>query len=153
MTEALRLNPIKRVKAVFSQDVSETALPKTTKTVKRILRILLRDPWDDFDYVMSLDQGALAIRKGSFFKLVSIQPFQGAAILQQTRMLAGLQHPNVASIYDVYSHGEEQFLIMEHLSVRISHLKFQEHELEEWEIATIISEVGVICYFRRVGLR
>ena len=37
---------------------------------------------------------------------------------------------------------------MEHLSVRISHLEIQNHELEEWEIATIILEVIVIRLFR-----
>lgn len=52
-TKALRPNLIKRVKAVFSKEVLETALLKTTKTVKRIFRILLRNPWDDFDYVIA----------------------------------------------------------------------------------------------------
>lgn len=138
---------------MFSQEVSETViLKKKRNSVKRILRVLLRDPADDFHYIMRLGQGTLAIRKGSFH-VVSIQPFQPADALQQMRMLADLQHPNIASIYDVYSHGEEQFLIMEHLSVRLSHLEVQEHELEEWEIATIISEVSVICYCYCPGLR
>lgn len=151
MSESLRINPIKRVKAVFSQEVSETViLKKKRNSVKRILRVLLRDPADDFHYIMRLAQGTLAIRKGSFH-VVSIQPFQH--VLQQMRMLADLQHPNIASIYDVYSHGEEQFLIMEHLSVHLSHLEVQEHELEEREIATIISEVSVICYCYCPGLR
>ena len=154
MTESFKLNRMQRAKTVFpgssrsSQEVhSETIPPKTTKTVKRILRILLRDPWDDYDYIMHLDQGILAIHRGSSFKIVSIQQFHCAEILQQTRMFSSIQHPNVASIYDIYCHDENYFLIMEHLSVRISHLEIQNHELEEWEIATIILEVIVICLF------
>ncbi|KIM93201.1 hypothetical protein OIDMADRAFT_94479, partial [Oidiodendron maius Zn] len=111
-----------------------------------ILRILLRDPWEDYDYIMHLDQGILAVHRGSSFKIVSIQQFHCAEILQQTRMFSSIQHPNIASIYDIYCHDENHFLIMEHLSVRISHLDIQNHELEEWEIATIILEVlkGVV---------
>jgi hypothetical protein len=152
MTESFKLNRVQRVKAVFpgpsrsSQEVHlEAVPPKMTKTVKRILRILLRNPWEDYDHVMHLDQGILAIHKGSSFKIVSIQQFHCAEILQQTRIFSGIQHPNVASIYDVYCYDENNFLIMEHLSVRISHLEIQKHELEEWEIATIISEVVSIC--------
>jgi hypothetical protein len=137
----------------LSQEVSSEIVPsKTTKTVKRFLRVLLRNPWDDYDHVMHLDQGILAIRKGSSFKIVSVQQFECPEILQQTRMFASIQHPNVASIYDVYCHEEKQFMITEHLCVRISHLQIQEHELEEWEIATIISEVGAICHWQQPGL-
>ena len=150
MTEPFKLNRMQRVKAVFpgssrsSQGVHlETVPPRTTKAFKRILRILLRSPWEDYDYVMHLDQGILAINKGSCFKIVTIQQFQCAELLQQTRMLSSIQHPNVASIHDVYCHDDDHFLIMEYLSVRISHLDIQKHELEEWEIATIISEVVI----------
>lgn len=152
MTESLKSNRLKKVKAVFpgpsksSHEVHSAISPETACTVRRILRILLKNPQDDYEYVMHLDQGILALRKGSSFKIVSIQQFQCAEILQQTRILSGIQHPNVASIYDVYCFDEKHFLIMEHLSIRISHLEIQKHELEEWEIATIISEVVGICH-------
>ena len=125
---------------------SSTLEPAPPRTVNRMLRILLRDPWDDYDYIWYLDQDMLASRKAAYFELVNIQQCHSFNVLQHSRILPTIHHPNVATIYDVYCHDNKTFLITEHLDISISQLEIQNCELEEWEIATIIAEVPTICY-------
>lgn len=120
---------------------SSTALASTL-SFKRILRILLRNPWDDYDNVHQLDQVIFAKHKALFFKVVDIRQFDCEDVDKQLQILSRVQHPNVASIYDIYCYDEQLFLIMEHLDVSLSQLDIRNHQLEEWETATIISEVG-----------
>jgi hypothetical protein len=145
---SVRERRIKRVKAIlpgsrkFADDLrSITTTPATPSPVKRLLRILIKDPWEDYEYVQDLDQVILARPKASYFKLVNIRQFYCVDPLQESRVLSSTQHPNVASIHNIYCFHNETFLITEHLHIAISQLELQKYELEEWEIATIIAEV------------
>jgi len=44
-------------------------------SVHRMLRILLGDPWDDYDFLYRLGQDMVATRKASYFKLVNIRQY------------------------------------------------------------------------------
>lgn len=120
--------------------------PAIPTKVDRMLRILLGNPWDDYDYIRHLGQIMLARRKISYFKLVNIQQCHSFKVLEHSQVLSSIQHPNVAAIYDVYCNQGESFLVTEHLDISISQLKFQRYELEEWEIATILLEVPAIYH-------
>lgn len=113
----------------------------TPSVLRKMLRIWLGDPWKEYEYIRNLGPVLLASRRDSYFNLVIIRECDSFNIVEHTRILSRIQHPNVANIHDVYSYNDTSFLIMEHLDISISQLDFQKYELEEWEIATIISEV------------
>jgi hypothetical protein len=80
MSQSLKPRRLKRIKAILPSllkpangDHSRTTEAATPGTFRRILRILLRDPWDDYDYIGHLDQVILARHKASYFKLVNIR--------------------------------------------------------------------------------
>jgi len=119
------------------------------ETVRRILRIFLRDPWDDYDYVRYLRKDIVARRKVSYFKLVNIRQYHSSDVLdEQPHLLSSIQHPNIATVYDLYCDDDKIFLVTEHLHISISQLEFQKYELEEWEIATIIAEVQATSSYK-----
>lgn len=147
MSGSVTISRLKRAlpgSAKSIEGIHSATIQQKPQTIKAIVRILLRNPRDDYYYARHTDRGFLAVRKSSFFKIVSIQQFNCDDIILQARILSHIQHPNVASAYDVYCYEEENFLVMDYLSLPISQLETQEHELEEWEIATIVSEVGLI---------
>jgi hypothetical protein len=154
---------LKRTKAGFpislqshSGNVSEAArnVPSqagelvSPKNYQRMLRILLRDPWEDYDYIRHVDQIVLASHKSSHFKLVNIRQYSTSNVIEQSRILSTIYHPNLAAIYDIYYDDDQAFLITEHLDISISELQLQRYELAEWEIATIIAEVLVIHHMK-----
>jgi serine/threonine protein kinase len=148
MSQTLRPHRLKRAKAVLPGALKSAEREKPTSieftsplSFRRILRTLLRSPWDDYDYVRQLDQVILAKRKAVYFRVVEIRQFYCDDVLQQAQVLSQIQHPNVVSLYDIYCHDGQFFLIAEHLDVSMSQLDIRKHQLEEWEIATIISEV------------
>lgn len=148
MSEPFKINRLKSALLRSPKSIESIHSPtiqQKPNTIKTLIRILLRNPRDDYYYAGHIDRGILAVQKSSFFKTVGIQKFNCDDLIQQAQILSRIQHPNVASIYDVYCHNGENFLVMDYLGLRISHLETQEHELEEWEIATIVSEVGLIC--------
>ncbi|KAH8799383.1 hypothetical protein F5884DRAFT_758410 [Xylogone sp. PMI_703] len=126
-----------------STDSRSGTVAVTPGTTHRFLRILLGQPWDDYDYIHHLGQEILASRKASYFKLVNIRQCQSSHVLEQRQILSSIQHPNIAAVYDVYCNNDETFLVMEHLGISLSQLEFQKYELEEWEIATITAEVPI----------
>jgi hypothetical protein len=148
MNGSVKISRLKRALPGSSKPVEgihSAIIQQKPNTIKAIIRILLRNPQDDYYYASYTDRGILAVQKSSFFKVVSVQQFNCDDIIQQARILSRIQHPNVASAYDLYCYNEQNFLVMDYLSLRISHLETQEHELEEWEIATIVSEVRPTC--------
>jgi hypothetical protein len=118
---------------------SKRAEPASSGTVHRMLRILLGDPWHDYDCLHYHGQDMVATRKTSYFKLVNIR--QCCSSDEQSRLLSSIQSPNIATIYDLYCDGDKTFLVTEHLDISLCQLGVQKYELEEWEMATIIAEV------------
>ncbi|RDL36258.1 uncharacterized protein BP5553_06870 [Venustampulla echinocandica] len=124
-----------------TSDILRRAEPAFSGTVHRILRILLGDPWGDYDYIHSLGHDIVATRKASYFELVNIRLCHSSDVQKQYRLLSSTQSPNVATIYDLYSDGNKVFQVTERLDIYLSQLEVQKYELEEWEMATIIAEV------------
>jgi hypothetical protein len=147
MSQYSRSHHSKKVKAVLdgpskpAEGVDSTTRPST---IKRRLYIFLGSPWHDYDYIQDLDPGFLGKHKKAFFRIANVRQFHCVDVQQQSRIFSSIQHPNVASIYGIYwtDHGQT-FLVTEHLSICISQFEIQKHELQEWEIATIISDLRV----------
>lgn len=137
-----------RVKAVLPGSLKSSEGGNSTGTesasrlaFRRILRILLRSPWDDYDYIRQIDGVILAKHKALFFRFADVRQLECDDVLEHSRVLSKIQHPNVASIHDIYCYDGKFFLITEHLDVSMPQLDVRKYQLEEWEIATIISEV------------
>jgi hypothetical protein len=147
---------LKKIKTRFPSRQARSEVPPTSsasiyarsiepvlpQTAHRILRIFLGDPRDDYDFIRCLGQYIVARRKASYFTLVDIRQCHRSDIVdEQPRLLSSLQHPNIATVCDLYCDNDKIFLVTEHLHIYISHLDFQKYELEEWEIATILAKV------------
>jgi serine/threonine protein kinase len=87
---------------------------------RRILRILLRSPWDNYNNVRQLNQVVFTKHKALFFRVVDIREFNCDDILQQFQLLSKIHHPNVASIYNIYYNNRQLFLVTEYLEVSMS---------------------------------
>lgn len=142
-------HPLKRAKAALPGpprliEALKTSAqePERPISFRRVLQIFLKSPWDDYDSFPLLDQGILAKHKSLYFKVVNITPFDCDDGLEQIQNLSRIQHPNVASIHGVYCYDGQFSLITEHLEVSMSQLDVGNYHLQEWEIATIIFEVG-----------
>jgi hypothetical protein len=140
-------NRLRRVKSGLTVSSSPSAGTRSTelispKNAKRIARILLKSPRDDYDSIQQLDQCVLAKHKTQYFKVVNIKQLDCADVLELSQTLFTLQHVNIASLYDIYRSEDQAFLVSEHLHICISQLGMQD-DLWEWEIATIFSEVLV----------
>ena len=106
---------------------------RTERYVSRILWVFLGNPWNDCISIRHVGH--------SYFKLVNIRQCHSENILKQSSIISSFEHHNIATIYAVYCDGEDSFLVTEHLDICITHLKLQQYEIEEWEMATILSEV------------
>ncbi|KFY50759.1 hypothetical protein V495_00100 [Pseudogymnoascus sp. VKM F-4514 (FW-929)] len=80
-------------------------------------------------------------QRSSYFRLANMQESPAANIVQQSQVLARVSHPNIASIYGVYSYIDKLLVVTEHLDISLAQLDFQSYKTEEWEIATIVAEV------------
>ena len=58
-------------------------------------------------------------------------------------VMGQMQHPNIADILDVYAYDGKLYIVGEHLDVSLFDLEFEKLVPEEWEIATIITEVAL----------
>ncbi|CZT52676.1 uncharacterized protein RSE6_14031 [Rhynchosporium secalis] len=68
------LRHLRRVQAFWarlSEDTKEASLSptdsETPEKIQRLLRVLLKNPWDDYSYIRHLGQNTLALRKASSF--------------------------------------------------------------------------------------
>lgn len=131
--------------AVDSSRVNQTTSAQPTK----MFVIKSGSPWGDYDYIKRLGQTILVRQRSSYFRLANMQEAPASNFIQQTQVLARVSHPNIASIYDVYYYVDKILIVTEHLDISLDQLDFQSYELEEWEMATIIAEVGslMLCDF------
>ena len=65
------------------------------------------------------------------------QPF-GSNDLASFKTLLHIHYANIAKTYDVFIDKGMTFVITEHLDLLLVQIDFEKHQLEEWEIATII---------------
>ena len=147
LSHTTKRNRLRRVKSGLTISSGPSTGVRSTelispRNVKRIARILLKSPWDDYDPVQQLEKCILAKHKTQYFKVVNITQLDCPDVLELSQTLFTLQHVNVASLYDIYRSQDQAFLVSEHLHICISQLGMQD-DLWEWEIATMFSEVLV----------
>lgn len=161
MDETIPTHRLRRMKALIfnsfeghpeedSVDKSVTSLILVDRTISgranRMFTIKLRSPWDEYDYIRQRDQVMIVRQRASYFRLANIHESTTVNALQQSQVLSKMAHPNVGSIYGAYCYDDKTLLVTEHLDISLAQLDFQSHELEEWEIATIAAEVGMLHY-------
>lgn len=80
-----RLKKAKAFLGRLSNNTNDVRLTPTDlgepKKVRRMLRILLKSPWDDYSYIRHLNQIILALRKASAFQLAEIQEVSSFDVL------------------------------------------------------------------------
>ncbi|KAH7317449.1 hypothetical protein BKA65DRAFT_349654, partial [Rhexocercosporidium sp. MPI-PUGE-AT-0058] len=106
-----------------------------------VLRVLLKNPWDDYSYIRHLGQTTLTLRKASSFYHVDIREVSPFEVLRDPPILPQIKHLNIATIEEIYCYDNRIFLVVEHFDVSFAQLDFQKYDLEEREIATILFEV------------
>jgi hypothetical protein len=62
------------------------------------------------------------------------------------KLLAYVQHLNIANILNVYFYNSQLGIVSEYLNISLLNLEFKKLALKEWEIATIVVEV-ILLYF------
>lgn len=136
---------VKRNATMNRACVDETTLtqPATMFTIK------FESPWVEYEYIRQSDQVTVVRQRSSYFRLANMQESPATNIIQQSQVLARVSHPNIASIYGVYSCIDKLLVVTEHLDISLAQLDFQSYKTEEWEIATIVAEVGnrLLCRF------
>jgi hypothetical protein len=161
MDETIPRHRLRKMKALifnsFQGDPDEDSVIKTgiglipvDRTISgranRMFTIKLGSPWDDYDYIRRCDQVMIVRQRASYFRLANIEESLTVNTLEQSQILSRIAHPNVASIYSAYCYNDKISLVTEHLDISLTQLDFQSYELEEWEIATIVAEVGMLHY-------
>ena len=118
------LRHLRRVQAFLGRpsDDTDDAPPSPTyagtpKKVRRVLRILLKDPWDDYRYIRHTGQTTVALRKASSFQLADIREVSPFEILADPPVIPQIRHPNITNIEEIYYYDDMNFLVMEHLDV------------------------------------
>ena len=144
MSQFLVTHRLKRIGAripasrrAFTQETLQST--KSPGNIRRMLRILLGNPWDDYTYINCLGQEIIARENSSYFKLVNIRSCNISD--HQSRLLSSIHNPNIATVHDLYCDGDVVFQVIELLELSLPQLEIEKYELEEWEMATIIAEV------------
>ncbi len=124
-------------------DETTPTQPATMFTIK------FESPWVEYEYIRQSDQVTVVRQRSSYFRLANMRESPATNTIQQSQVLARVSHPNIASIYGVYSYIDKLLVVTEHLDISLAQLDFQSYEVEEWEIATIVAEVGnhLLCQF------
>ncbi|APA13371.1 predicted protein [Sclerotinia sclerotiorum 1980 UF-70] len=108
-----------------------------------LLRVWLTSPWGDYQSIAPITAKGclLACRKGDYFEKVTIGVYEGDDTLQFLQALSVIQHANISKILDIYCDENKIFIASEYFELSLVDLDFQMFEFDEWEIATIITEV------------
>jgi serine/threonine protein kinase len=129
----------------FGSAQDTTSPPSATigPRVRRLLRVDLKDPKNDYTFVQELrsGHGTLVCHQKNRLHLAVIRESFTSTPLQMLELLAQVRHPNIADILDVYFCDGKLSIVSEYLDVSLLDLEFKRLAPEEWEIATIIAEV------------
>lgn len=121
------LRYLRRVQAFWhrsSNNTDEAPLSSTDsgtpQKVRSVLRVLLKNPWDDYSYIRHLGQTILTLRKVLSFYLADIREVSSFEVLGDPLILPQIKHPNIATIEEIYCYDNRIFLVMEYLDVSFS---------------------------------
>jgi hypothetical protein len=141
-------NRVRRVKSRYFTRPSRLArsnIPLTTNdsNARRVVRILFKSPTEDYTFVREIPQnhGTVIWFKKALPCLALLRESYCLSPLRTLEAASNLCHPNIADIRDAYYHEEKLYIVSEYLEVSLLDVDFNLYPLEEWEIATIISEV------------
>ncbi|KAH7393740.1 hypothetical protein BKA64DRAFT_756147 [Cadophora sp. MPI-SDFR-AT-0126] len=147
---------LRRVKRIYTDLVDEfskselspagegplSPYPESVRSPGKLLRMWLRSPWDDYTLIRSGSvEPSLASCPGKYFSRATIREYPNPGSMELLQALSGIEHPNIAAIYDVYCHSDRIFTASEYLELSLADTNFLSFPFEEWEIATIITEV------------
>ncbi|KAH6670154.1 hypothetical protein B0J14DRAFT_445293, partial [Halenospora varia] len=108
----------------------------------KLQRLWLRSPWEDYTLVRPAStEPSLASRQGMYFHRATVREFPNSGGVQLLQALSGIDHPNIAKVYDVYCYGNKIVTASEYLELSLTNIDFQSFPFEEWEVATVIVEV------------
>ncbi|KAF8852976.1 hypothetical protein BDZ45DRAFT_599209 [Acephala macrosclerotiorum] len=104
-----------------------------------LVRVHFKDPKADYIFIKQIqpDEGYLACHRKKRWELGIVRESYSTAPLQVLELFSQVQHPNVASINEIYFFGERLYVVGEYLDVSLLDLGFQLLPPEEWEIATV----------------
>ena len=86
----------------------------------------------------------LACHQKNRHRLAVIYKSFSPTLLQILKLLAQVQHPNIANILDMYFYNSKLCIVSKYLDVSLLDLGFNRLALEKWEIATIVAEVTLL---------
>ena len=148
-----RIRRVKRISTNLLEEYSKGELPnpheqplspdlESRGTQGKLLRLWLRSPWEDYTLVRPAStEPSLASRQGMYFHRATIREFPNSGGMQLLQALSGIEHPNIAKVYDVYCYDNKIFTASEYLELSLTDINFQSFPFEEWEVATVIVEV------------
>lgn len=120
---------------------SETTIPK----VQRLMEVSFKSVKCDYIFIQDMPSGALACHHKRRYQLAIIRQSHAAVPLQMLEAFSVVHHPNVADIFGAYFHAGELHIVGEYLTISLIELGFEDQAPEEWEIATVVKEVGPSC--------
>jgi len=149
-----RLRRIRAFLGYPSDNINNNALPRLTDSetpekVRRMLKILLKNLWDDYINIRQLGQRSLALYKASFFQLVDIRGVSPFEVLGNPPILPYINYLNIATINEIFYNNSKIFLVTKYLKVSFTQLRLYMYNLEKREIATIIAEIPASTQIRR----
>ena len=132
---------VRRVKPFYFANTAMSSMT-TSNGGKRLLRIEFKDPNEDYVFTHDLsNHGTLVCNRKNPLQLAVVRESYSPAPLQMLLTLSQIQHPNIADVLDVYFNRGRLSIVSEYLDVSLLELQLKALPLEEWELATIISEV------------
>jgi hypothetical protein len=120
-----------------------TAIPtrKENGRVELLIRLWLKSPWEDYQAIKTSNGLTVAGRKRSYFKMATVRSFASLGALETLERFSDVRHPNIAPVHDLYYFSNRLYIVGEYLELSLTKMDFQSFQLEEWEIATITTEV------------
>ncbi|OBT59956.1 hypothetical protein VE03_10479, partial [Pseudogymnoascus sp. 23342-1-I1] len=73
--------------------------------------------------------------------MATIRPFAYDGAIRNLECILRIRHPNIASIHALYHYDNILYMVGEYLELSVTELDFQRFQLQEWEIATIMTKV------------
>lgn len=134
---------LRRVKSFYFESDEDTASSITSWQIKRLLRVEFKNPKEDYSFIHELEPNrgrVVCHRRNNHYLAVMRESFSPRP-LQMLEEISRVQNPNIANILNVYFHEGRLMIVSEYLDVSLLDLQFHRLPPEEWEIATIVSEV------------
>jgi hypothetical protein len=109
--------------------------------MKRLLRLSVTNPKDDYIFVRDGSEHGLACRRTDHRQVAVLRVSHSLCPLTMMHLISQVQHPNIAATVDAYFHDGQLWIASEYLDVSLLELQQDIVPLGEWEVATILSEV------------